>query len=443
MKPSRYLLIYASLLLLFAAVLLVLRGFNLPWLVLLNQGFWALLALLIFVAALDAFFSRNMPMAEVLRNCPHSFFVGRTHKMRLQIHHTQQHPWTLTLFDHYPDTWRADNLPLSLELIPGKVTSISYTITPSQRGDAQFGVIEQMFLSRLQLWLIVKKQQASKKVKVLPDFAQIMGAGITNLEHWMNLLGAKKNPRKGIGQDFHQLREYRDEDNFKQIDWKATARRQSLVSREYQDERDQQIVFLLDCGRDMRTKDGNLSHFDCALNAMLLLTYTALRHGDSVGVLTFSNDAPRFIKPGKGVAQLGRMVQGLYAAVPTMQTSDYAQAVDILLSQQKRRALVIVLTNLNYDGEIELLSSFKYISRRHRLLIASLKEEILDQVMKTPVTDFDGALSYAGVVNYLRDMNALYQKLRVHHVPFMSAHPHEFGSELISQYLKFKRDGLW
>lgn len=442
MKPSRYLIICASILLLCAAVLLIVRAiFGLP--AFFVQAYWAVLAVLIFVAALDGFSSRKMSGANIVRKLPHNIFVGREHKVALEIHHNHNFPWQITLYDHYPSTWRAKDLPITLQLMPGRVATVFYSITPIVRGDDEFGAIEQMFFSRLGLWYIIKKQDAKNKVKVLPDFAQIMGAGITNLERWMNLLGAKKAPRKGLGQDFHQLREYRDEDTFRQIDWKATARKQSLVSREYQDERDQHIVFLLDCGRNMRAKDGDLSHFDCALNAMLLLTYTALRHGDSVGVLTFSNETPRFIRPGKGTAQLGHIVQGLYDVVPTTQTSDYAQAADVLLSQQKRRALVIVLTNLSNEGELELLSSLKHISRRHRLLIASLKEEILDTVCKTPVHDFDGALNYAGAVSYLRDMNKLYQKLHTHKVPFMSTHPHEFGGELISQYLKFKRDGLW
>lgn len=443
MKPSRYLLICTSVLLLLAVGLLFLRGFGVGLPALITQGFWACLALLVFVAVLDGYYSRKMPIAQVIRKFPHNFFVGRTHQIALEIHHNHATPWVITLYDHYPNTWRGTDLPQTLKLMPGKVATIFYEVTPSVRGDDQFGAIEQMFFSRLGLWHIIKKQEATKPVKVLPDFAQIMGAGITNLERWMNLLGAKKMPRKGLGQDFHQLREYRDEDTFRQIDWKATARKQSLVSREYQDERDQQIVFLLDCGRNMRAKDGDVSHFDCALNAMLLLTYTALRHGDSVGVLTFSNETPRFIRPGKGTAQLGHIVHGLYDVVPTTRTSDYAQAADVLLSQQRRRALVIVLTNLSNEGEMELLSSLKHISRRHRLLIASLKEEVLDRVSQTPVHDFDGALSYAGAISYLRDMNALYQKLHTHKVPFMSTHPREFGGELISQYLKFKRDGLW
>ncbi|WP_434776920.1 DUF58 domain-containing protein [Neisseria sp. Ec49-e6-T10] len=443
MKPTRFLL--QSVLILGAyAVLLVLDKvwkINLPSVV--HEAFWAVLATLILVAILDALTSRRLPAAQIKRMLPEQFFVGRNSQVGLEIHHTRTREWLITLYDHYPNTWQANSIPVTIKLQPQKLATIFYNIMPPARGDALFTDIEQIYYSKIGFWLITKKIPATSLVKVMPDFAQVLGADITGLERWMNLLGAKRTPRRGFGQDFHQLREYREGDTIKQIDWKATARKHALVSREYQDERDQQIVFLLDCSRNMRSTDGQLSHFDHALNAMLLLTYTALRHDDAVGVVTFSNETPRFITPRKGVAQLGHLIKGIYDVMPTHQTADYSQAVDILFAQQKRRALVIVLTNLAEEGEIELLANLKRISRRHRILVASLKEEVLDQVRHQNIQHFEDALDYAGAVSYQRDMDKLYQKLMAYRVPFLNTYPHKLGPELISQYLKIKRDGAW
>ena len=443
MKPTRFFLLAVFALGALALLLALNRGLGIGLPVVLREAFWVLMLVVFLVAGMDAWLSKNLPVAQIKRILPTRFFVGRTHQIGFEIHHHRARPWLITLYDYYPDTWNAKELPITLKLVPGKVATIFYDIVPAVRGDASFTHIEQIYFSRMGLWQWSKKIAVVDQVKVMPDFAQVLGADITGLERWMNLLGAKRTPRRGFGMDFHQLREYRDGDTIKQIDWKATARKHALVSREYQDERDQQLVFLLDCSRNMRSVDGNLSHFDHALNAMLLLTYTALRHDDAVGVVTFSNETPRFIAPAKGIAQLGRIIQGIYDVQPTSQTADYGQGVDVLMAKQKRRALVIVLTNLANEGEMELLSNLKRVSRRHRLLIASLEEEILDKTRQKEIDTFNDALDYIGAISYQQDQDALFQKLRAHRVPFLHTYPHRLGPELISQYLKMKQDGLW
>lgn len=443
MKPSRFFFLTLYVLGALALLLALDRGLDIGLPIFVRESFWVLLLILGLVSLLDLKLSKRLPMAQVERIVPDRFFVGRGHQIGLNIRHQRGKAWLITLHDHYPNTWSAKNLPLSVKLEPGKVATLFYEITPPIRGAAVFSKIEQAYFSPLGLWQISKITPVENSVKVMPDFAQVLGADITGLEKWMNLLGAKRVQRRGMGMDFHQLREYRSGDTIKQIDWKATARKHALVSREYQDEKDQQIIFLLDCSRNMRSVDGELSHFDHALNAMLLLTYTALRHDDAVGVVTFSNEIPRYIAPAKGVAQLGRIIQGVYDVQPTRQTADYNQGTDVFMAKQKRRALVIVLTNLANEGEMELLSNLKRISRRHRLLIASLEEQVLEQTRKKNIETVDDALEYVGAVSYQKDQDELFQVLRAHKIPFLHTYPHKLGPELISQYLKMKQDGLW
>ncbi len=311
MKPTRFFLLSLFALGAFALLLALDRGLDIGLPIVIQEAFWVFLTVFILIGVLDAYLSRNLPVARIRRILPDRFFVGRAHKIKLEVHHQRSRAWLITLYDYYPDTWQAKDIPCTFKLLPEKVATIEYELTPLTRGDASFTQVEQVYYSRMGLWQFSKKLPVPSEAKVMPDFAQVFGADITGLERWMNLLGAKRTPRRGFGMDFHQLREYRDGDTIKQIDWKATARKHALVSREYQDERDQQIIFLLDCSRNMRSVDGALSHFDHALNAMLLLTYTALRHDDAVGVLTYSHPTPRFIAPAKGVAQRVRNITGL------------------------------------------------------------------------------------------------------------------------------------
>lgn len=140
----------------------------------------------------------------------------------------------------------------------------------------------------------------------LPDFARLYGAELMAVDHWLNQIGVRGGQRRGLGLEFHQLREFRDGDTLRQIDWKATARKRTPIAREYQDERDQQILFLLDCGRRMRSQDGDLSHFDHALNASLLLAYVALRQGDAVGAMTFAGDDRRHLPRARAAPSSAR-----------------------------------------------------------------------------------------------------------------------------------------
>ena len=274
------------------------------------------------------------------------------------------------------------------------------------------------------------------------DFARLYGAELMAVDHWLNQIGVRGGQRRGLGLEFHQLREFRDGDTLRQIDWKATARKRTPIAREYQDERDQQILFLLDCGRRMRSQDGDLSHFDHALNASLLLAYVALRQGDAVGAMTFAGDDRRHLPPGKGSAQLGALLNTVYDLQTSQRPADFPEAVQAVLSRQRRRALVILVTNLRDEDDEELLGAVKRLGRQHRVLVASLREEVLDTLRHEPVARYEQALAYTGTIDYLNARNGLHEKLAAHGVPVLDARPSELGPELISRYLGWKRAGV-
>ena len=147
-------------------------------------------------------------------------------------------------------------------------------------------------LSPLGLWRSWRPLTLFSETRVYPDFAQLHGAGLKAIDLWLNRPW-RAPANVAARSEFHQLREFREGDTLRQIDWKATARARTPIAREYQDERDQQIMPMLDCGRRMRSQDGDLSHFDHALNASSSAAYAALRQGDAVGACTFASHAQR------------------------------------------------------------------------------------------------------------------------------------------------------
>lgn len=286
---------------------------------------------------------------------------------------------------------------------------------------------------------------------VYPNFAAISQYALLATQNHLSQLGIRKIRRRGEGMDFNQLREYREGDSLRQIDWKATSRLHKLISREYQDEKDQEILFMLDCGRRMLSHDSELSHFDYTLNAMLLLSYVALHQGDAIGFSTFAtkdedltiDDAhsQRWFPARKGMLTIQSLLNSVYDLHASAITPDYTQAVTQFLLRQKKRALVIVLTNLRDEDSHDLLNALKLLKRKHLVVLASLKEQALDDVMKKQVSNFSDALLLSATSDYQTQRTKMFENLSSHGVNCLDVIPDELAVSLVNRYLDIKSSG--
>ncbi|MBP8203688.1 MAG: DUF58 domain-containing protein [Pseudomonas sp.] len=442
MKPSRALLALLAGLFVFGTALGICSalGVNVPRSF--TSMYWGLLLVLLGLTVIDGVRVRQLASPHIQRQLPGNLPLGRWSDVRLTLQHSYLRSVQVEVFDHLPGEMAFEHLPLLADLRPGEQTQISYRVRPLQRGHFQFTQCEISLPSPMGLWRARRYLPLAGDTRVYPDFARLYGAQLMAVDDWISQLGVRQQQRRGLGQEFHQLREFRDGDTVRQIDWKATARKRTPIAREYQDERDQQIIFLLDCGRRMRSQDGELSHFDHALNASLLLSYVALRQGDAVGLSTFASEQPRFVAPVKGQAQLNVLLNALYDLRSTQQPADFSAAVEHLLSRQRRRALVVLVTNLRDEDDQALLGAVKRLSRQHRVLVASLREEVLDTLRHTPVEDLSSALDYCGTLDYLNARAGLHERLMAHKVPVLDARPSELGPQLVSSYLAWKKAGV-
>lgn len=443
MKPTRLLLIWLAVLLGLSIVLGTFRalGFSVaPSLLSIN---WGLLLALLLLALLDAVRLMRLPSPRVQRQMPGSLALGRWSEVHVEIAHDYSQPLSVQLYDHVPDGLSFEHLPQSVELQPGQHSLTSYRLRPLRRGHFSFERCEINLPSPFGLWSARRYLNVTDSTRVYPDFARLYGAQLLAVDNWLSQLGVRQRQRRGLGLEFHQLREFREGDSLRQIDWKATARQRTPIAREYQDERDQQIIFLLDCGRHMRSQDGELAHFDHALNASLLLSYVALRQGDAVGLSTFANEHLRYLAPVKGTGQLNVLLNTVYDLDSSQRPADYQAAASQLLARQKRRALVVLITNLRDEDDEELLSAVKRLGKQHRVLVASLREEVLDTVRQTPVQTLDEALAYCGTVDYLNARAELHERLSAHGVPVLDVRPSELGAELVTRYLSWKKAGVF
>ncbi|MBK5407939.1 DUF58 domain-containing protein [Pseudomonas sp. TH34] len=442
MRPTRLLLIWLGVLLGLSVLLGALGALQIKVPDTLHAVTWGLLLALLLLALLDAGRLRRRPSPRVRRQMPGSLALGRWGEVRVTLDHDYPQPLVVEVFDHVPDGLTVENLPQSIELRPAEQSELGYRLKPQRRGHFSFTRCEVHLPSPLGLWSARRLIDVKDATRVYPDFARLYGAQLLAVDNWLNQLGVRQRQRRGLGLEFHQLREFREGDSLRQIDWKATARQRTPIAREYQDERDQQIMFMLDCGRRMRSQDAELSHFDHALNACLLLSYVALRQGDAVGLCTFACDQPRYLAPVKGSGQLNLLLNAVYDLDTSRRTADYQAAASQLLARQKRRSLVIVVTNLRDEDDEELLSAVKRLSRQHRVLVASLREEVLDQLRQAPVQTLPEALAYCGNVDYLNTRDELHDRLNAHGLSVLDTLPSEMGAALVTRYLSWKKAGV-
>ena len=432
--PSPRALWLAAALVAIAVVASALKDLILPWQVLLALFSTAVLADLLAARALPA-------RLEIDRTVPGAVPIGRWRDCTVRVHNRSAFGARCEVHDHHPAACEVEGLPVSLAVGPGAFTQFRYRFRPTERGDLAFEPAHLRVASPLGLWQVPQRAGPRQVVRSFPDFAELADYALFATENRLSQIGVLQRRRRGEGLEFHQLRDYREGDAMRQIDWKATARRGRLIAREYEDERDQHVVFLIDCGRRMRARDGTLSHFDQVLNAVLLLAYVALRQGDAAGLMTFAGEQPRFVPPRKSRATLNAFLDALYGLQPTLRPPDYHTAAIELSKRLKRRSLVIVVTNTRDEDEETLGPALALLERKHLVLFANLREAVIDELRAGPVDDLEGALRYAAGAAYERDRQAALRDIRTSGAILLDTPPAQLATSLVNRYLDLKSSG--
>jgi len=402
---------------------------------------WRVVGITVFFTALiDALRWRHCRDVDVTRNVPANMALGEHYEVSLKIENKHFRTMDLEITDYAPPQINVTGLPMSLTIEAGAYAEFEYDVYATGRGQALFPGVELRVGSRWKLWQFRVRKSLSSEVRVYPNFSKISSFDLLGLDRQIAQIGIHMTPRRGQGMDFHQLREYRQGDPLRQLDWKASSRHSKLISKDYREERDQDVILLLDSGRRMRAKDGDLSHFDHCLNAILLLAYVAFKQGDACGVLSFAG-SERWLPPVKGSSGINAMMNQLYDLFSTTETSDYLAAAESLTQRHRKRSLVILVTNLRGEDSDDLRSALEILAKRHLVIVASLREEVLDSTLNQPVTNEKEALTYASVCESLDARERLLNEMRAKRYVVVDALPDQLHVELINQYLALKRSG--
>jgi uncharacterized protein (DUF58 family) len=386
--------------------------------------------------------------ATLTRRMPAAFAIGVQRPIALALALEGSRQWRIKLHDHADATLLTQGLPRSCVAPGGQVIEFEYLVMPSRRGHIEFAPADISIRSRMGLLDLLGKIGSTEQRRVYPDFAQVARYAWLAGDRRLAEIGIKTYQQRGEGTDFKQLSEYRTGDAVRHIDWKATLRFEKPIVRQFQNERDQCVMLLIDCGRRMRAderQDGiGTAHFDQVLNAAMLLTYVALKQGDAVGAMTFGTPPgeERWFTPRKGAITLNALMGELFDVQPTPTHSDYLAAAQAFLRRQHKRALVIVITNFRDEDSNELGQALTLLRSRHLVMTASLREGVVNELIGRPLGTNEAALDIASAHLYEQARRDAFNRIAARDSLMVDAEPQSLGIELVNRYHAVKRAGM-
>ncbi|MGJ8672427.1 DUF58 domain-containing protein [Rubritalea sp.] len=374
---------------------------------------WLALALWSLLLLVDLIVLLAIPKMEVERVLPSRFAIDQEASVELKIRNLSRIQVKVNVYDGLPEIAESEGLPWSGVIHAKKHVKLDYLVRFRERGSWQVNAAHIELRGMFGFWTRQIRSGEEQSTRVYPNYEPVIQFALLAMESSPEQMGIVMKNRAGMSKDFHQLRDYQLGDTLSKVDWKATSKKRHLISREYQEQRDQTLVLAVDCGQRMRAMDGDIPQFDHCLNAMLLLAYVALKQGDKVGILSFGGEE-RWLPPVKGINSMTTILNHLYDYQTTTAPSDYAEAAERLLVRQQRRSMVVFLSNVRGEDGADLIEPLRLVRQKHVAILANLREKEVVDRMEEPVESLDDALAVGATQLYLDERAAVLKQLNEH-----------------------------
>lgn len=388
----------------------------------------------VFLIVLDFIILLILPDPISEREIPKRFASGVSADIKLKLSNPAAFDMKISFHDGLPEEAICEVLPWQGILPSRGYVELTYPLEFNERGDSYVEASYMQYQTRLSFWSRTIRTGAGEETKVYPNYEPIVRYALLTMESSPEQMGIVMKNRIGMSKEFHQLRDYQLGDMLSQIDWKATSKHRSLISRDYQEQKDQNVILAIDCGRRMRAYDGDVPQFDHCLNAMLLLSYVALRQGDHVGILSFGGQE-NWLPPVKGVQSMTTLINHMYDYKTSNTPSDFSEAAERLLTRQRRRALVIVLTNVRGEDGEELIEPLRKMRQKHVVMVANLRERDVVESYGKEVNNLDDALTLASSQIYFNERAAMMRQLESHGICTVDETAQRLPVALANRYL--------
>lgn len=325
-------------------------------------------------------------------------------------------------------------------IAPGGEAVFSYSVRPAKRGAFMFHRLHLRYTGLLGLCVKYASIDCPFDFKVYPNLMELGKYRLMTQKNRLLPRGEKTVRLYGAGMEFESLRTYVEGDDYRKINWMATARESKLMLNQYQTEKNQPVFILLDTGRPMSYAVGGYKKLDYAINASLILSDIVNHQGDNSGLMVFDSAVHAQIMPGKGATHRNQMMETLYHVTDTRQTADYEGAFRMLCDRWKRRALVFIFTDFEIWEEAEsLIAHIALLRKRHMPIVVFMKNESLLELASGPVYGRKDAVLRDTAAEFLTERRQIYRKLNAMRIPNIESAADTFAVAAVNKYLAFRQ----
>lgn len=379
----------------------------------------------------------------VNREMPEQLSLGDVNNIKLTVSSTYTIPLKLEVIDELPYQLQKRDNSFHFSLSPNGLRTVFYAIEPKQRGVYEFGNVN-VYVSTV-LGLIQRRYTIDKtmEVGVYPSIVQMRKHDFQVFNKSANAQGVKKIRRLGNTNEFEQIKEYVKGDNYRHINWKATSRRSKLMVNQYQDEKSQQIYFVIDKSRSMKMPFEGLTLLDYAINSSLVMSNVALKKGDKAGLITFSDKIGTQLKATKNSAQLKRIMELLYTQKTQFLEANYELLYQSIRQTVKGRSLLIMY--LNFESFYSLKRALPILRRLNKSYLVVVVFFENTEISKATTIDCNTVgdvylKTFAQKFTY--EKKVMVQELRKFGIQSILSKPEELSVNSINKYLELKSRGM-
>lgn len=376
------------------------------------------------------------------RFVPQRLSNGDNNSIRLSIQSSYNFATQISIIDEIPHQFQIRNFNLNASLDKQEQKGFSYDLRPTTRGEFEFGNINVMVSSTIGFIRRRYVIEANVSLPVYPSFIQMRKFEMYAISNRLSDIGIKKMRRIGHTMEFDQIKEYVRGDDIRSINWKATARSQQLMVNQYQDERSQQIVNVIDMGRVMKLPFDGLNLLEYAINTSLVVSNIALLKDDKAGLVSFSNDSSTVVRPEKKRTHIRKIQESLYNIEANFMESDYERLLLNLKAHLNQRSLILLYTNFEtYSSLKRQLPYLKRIARDHLLVTIFFENTELTSLLEKDSENLGDIYVKTVAEKFNFEKKQIVKSLTQHGIHSILTPPKELSVNAINKYLELKARG--
>jgi uncharacterized protein (DUF58 family) len=415
-------------------------GALVPALFIVGKG---LLLLLAVALAADLLSLYTVVGVKAERQCAQRFSLGDDNEVEVNISNRSRWPVHVVVVDELPVQLQKRDFQLQIALAPRASERLTYFLRPTERGQYDFG--------HLMVFVSTKLSLAQRRfvcgepcaVKVYPSFLMLRRLELMAVSDSITEQGAKRVRRVGNNTDFEHIKDYVQGDDYRTINWKASARRNRLMVNVYQDERAQQVFSLIDKGRLMQQTFDAMTFLEYAINASLVLSFVAINRQDKAGVITFADQMGSFVSAERHSTQMQRIQECLYNQQTTFGESDYSVLCPNINHLVHRRSLMVLYTNfVDYGSLSRQLPYLRLLNQRHRLLVVFFEDAELAAFAASPQKDLEETYQHVIAEKLIYERRLIAQTLRQNGIYSLMTTPQQLSVDVINKYMEMKSRNL-